>query len=49
LDVDIVNQENTGGKQVVRWKLVAMMQEDKERAEILWREHKKGKGILGRE
>jgi hypothetical protein len=42
LDVDMLNQEDTGGTQVVGWKLAAMTQEDMERVEKLWREHKMG-------
>jgi len=47
--VDMEKKEVAGGTQVIGWNLAAMLQEDKEQAEKLWRERARGRGFLGAE
>jgi len=46
-EVDMARQEKAGGPQVVGWNLAAILQEDQEQAEKLWREWARGRAYLG--
>ena len=45
-EVDMEEQEEAGGTQVIGWNLAAMSQEDKKPAEKLWRELARGRVYL---